>query len=237
MMAILKPINLVKKMDKKFFLFCYLMIGFVVMLLVTNIVTIKYCALGPFTLTAGAFTYPFTFLFLDLITEIFGKYYAKIVVWIGLGANIFLLGIIIFIIHLPIHAQSPISQIAFEQFFSFMPNLVISSIVAYIIAQLLDIYLFCTIKKYTGKKYLWFRNNISTFLSQVVDTLLFGFLAWIFFPSIGLGGFPIAHNMWWNITLNELSCKVIFTVFSTPLLYLGVFLINRITKNDYERCI
>ncbi len=219
-------------MNRQQHIFIILTIGFVVMFLVTNIVTVKYCAVACIAVTAGAFTYPFTFLLLDLITELYGKAYAQQAVWLGFGANILMLCCVQGVVWLPVHIHSPVNQKNFQQFFGFMPGLVLSSLVAYLLAQFLDIYLFHKVKRYTGKRLLWLRSHISTLLSQVVDTFVFGFFAWIFFPWLGLGGNAIQTSIWWTITGYELFFKMIFMWISTPMLYGSVFLIKKIGKME-----
>ena len=91
---------------------------------------------------------------------------------------------------------------------------------AYLIAQLIDIRIFHLIKKITNNKYLWLRNNLSTMLSQLIDTIIVN--------SIFLGfGMGLETNLIIQIIICNYLIKLIFAAIDTPLVYLGVFLIKK----------
>jgi uncharacterized integral membrane protein (TIGR00697 family) len=202
---------------------------FISILLLTNIITSKYIRIGNLTFTAGAITYPFTFSLLDIVTEIYGKSRAKTIIWLGLLASLFMTFIAYIANIIPIYQHSPVSQAAFSLVFGFTPGIVLGSMIAYIISQLVDIQLFELTKRLTNGKYLWFRNNLSTLVGQLIDTAIFGGIAWIIWPYTGLSQAiqPIALDTWYHITLNEYGFKVLFTLFNIPFVYLGVYLIRR----------
>ena len=205
---------------------------FVGLLILTNVITSKYIQVAHLTFTAGSLTYPFTFLLLDLITELYGKERAKLVIWLGLLASLFMTGIIYLASMIPIYAHSMITQHAFEAVFGFTPGIVVGSMVAYLAAQFLDVYLFDWFKQLTKGKYLWFRNNTSTLIAQFFDTALFAGIAWIIWPLISpvKGIQPIDGPTWYQVTINEFGLKVAFTWVSIPLVYGGVYLIRRYIK-------
>ena len=203
---------------------------FLGVLLLTNIITSKYIQVANLTFTAGAITYPFTFSILDIISEIYGNNKAKIVIWMGLWVSIFMICITYLATLLPIHAYSPIPQTAFELIFGFTPGIVLGSMVAYLSAQFIDIYLFGLIRRLTNGKHLWLRNNISTIIGQLVDTTIFSSFAWIVWPYIGLHIQPISWNTWYQITLNEYSLKVLFSFLNIPFVYLSVYWIKKHIK-------
>jgi hypothetical protein len=205
---------------------------FLGILLVTNAITTKYIKIAHFTLTAGAITYPFTFTLLDIIAEVYGSKRAKLAVWMGLIASLLMTLIVKLAILTPVYSQSIVSQQAFQLLFGFTPGILFGSMAAYLIAQLVDIYLFGWIRRLTHGRHLWFRNVASTLISQLLDTLIFGWVAWILWPSLTTNKAitPLSWDTWYQLTLNEYLFKVAFTLCSIPLVYLGVHAIRRWIK-------
>ena len=139
----------------------------------------------PFVLAIGVLPYPITFLCTDLISELFGKKRANFVVWLGLLLNLW----VIFIIWLGGALDAPISLSNGELPLSVTDGEVIvphgyefyhirkltlgataASMIAYLTAQFIDVQIFHFLKKKTNGKMLWLRNNVSTLVSQLVDT-------------------------------------------------------------------
>ncbi len=203
--------------------------AFVGVLLITNVITAKYFRLGHIVLTAGALTYPFTFSLLDIISELYDKKRAVLAIWMGLIVSIFMTAVIQLASFTPAYAYSPVSQEVFQLVFGFTPGIVVGSMVAYLTAQFTDIYLFDWGRKLTRGKHLWLRNNVSTLLGQLVDTLLFGLIAWIAWPLLGWSTSltPLSWSAWYQLMVNEYTFKVVFTLLNTPLVYLGVYVIRR----------
>lgn len=207
-----------------------LLIGlFISILLITNIITSKYIQVAGFTFTAGVITYPFTFSLLDIITEIYGQARAKIAIWMGLIASLFMILITYIATIIPIYKDSPVAQAPFQKIFGFTPGIVLGSMVAYLVSQFIDIYLFDLGRRLTHGKYLWLRNNISTLVGQLVDTMIFASIAWILWPQMGFSQEiqPITLETWYQITVNEYIVKVLFTFINIPVVYFGVYLIKR----------
>jgi queuosine precursor transporter len=205
---------------------------FLGVLLVTNAITAKYIRIAQVTLTAGAITYPFTFTLLDIIAEVYGSKRAKWAVWMGLIASLLMTLVVQLAILAPAYSQSTVSQQAFQLLFGFTPGILFGSMVAYLIAQLADIYLFGWARRLTQGKYLWFRNVASTLISQLLDTLIFGCIAWILWPLLteNKAITPLPWDTWYQLTFNEYLFKVTFTLCSVPLVYLGVNVIGRWIK-------
>lgn len=199
---------------------------FIAVLLLTNVITVKYFSLGgQFTLTAGAITYPFTFSLVDIISEHYGPKKAQLAVWMGLVGSLLMTVVLQFASQLPACAQSPVDQTTFQLIFGFTPGIVLGSMVAYLAAQFTDIYLFDWTRKRTQNKHLWLRNNVSTLISQLIDTLLFGLIAWEVGPFFVWDDAvaPLPWSAWYQIMINEYVFKVIFTILNTPLVYWGVY--------------
>lgn len=133
----------------------------------------------PFIVFVGLLPYPVTFLCGDYISEIYGRKRANQVVWVGLSLNIWVLFIMWLGGVLPPHPELgpdglPLlgdSQRTFFQLRQWTFGATIASMVAYLTAQLVDVYIFDRLKKLTKGKALWLRNKGSTLTSQLVDSI------------------------------------------------------------------
>ena len=199
---------------------------FIGMLLITHVITAKYITIANLTLTAGAITYPFTFSLLGIITEIYGTKLAKIAVWMGLIASLFMIAVIQLARMIPVYSQSIVTQHAFQVTFNFTPGIFLGSMIAYLVAQFIDIYLLAFMRKLMHGHYLWLRNASATWVSQLIDTLVFGSIAWIIWPLIlpNKAVEPLPWDTWYQLTINEYGLKMAFTLCNAPFVYLGVYL-------------
>lgn len=120
----------------------------------------------PVPLAVGVLPYPVTFLCTDFISELYGRRRANAVVWMGLFLNAWVMFIIWLGGALPGFESEPFFAIRRMAF-----GAVTASMIAYLVAQLVDVQLFHFWKQRTGGRHLWLRNNGSTLLSQLVDTV------------------------------------------------------------------
>ncbi len=176
---------------------------------------------------AGVIAYPFTFLATDLISELFGRKKAQLVVWVGFFMNFFMLLLMSINHWLPNTYGVSGGLDLFEGVYEFMIGNTIASMIAYLTAQTVDVRLFHFWKRKTGGKHLWLRNNASTTVSQLVDSTA---ILSILFLAGNLG--DNITTVWQLIILiiNSYLFKFFFALFDTPLCYLGV----RIFKRFYE---
>ena len=198
---------------------------FISLLLLTNVITSKYIQVQNFVFTAGAITYPIMLLIFNLIVEIYGKNKAKQAIVLGFLSSILMTGMLSCMHHLEIHPSSPFTKQAFEAIVGFTPGVIVSSLGAYMTAQVVDIYIFSTLKSITKGKYLWLRTNVSALISQLLDTIMFATIAWIVFPLLHNTQTlsPIGWHTWYIIIRNEYILKIIFGVLSIPIFYLSVY--------------
>jgi len=156
----------------------YYLLGalFIAALITCNLIANKFLTVDlgfySFTLSAGVLPYPITFLITDILSELYGRKRTTHVVLSGLVASIFVLFILWLGAQFPATGNSPISDVQYNEVFQKAPKVIGASMLAYIVAQLIDVRLFHFWKKITGGKKLWIRNNFSTMLSQLVDTIL-----------------------------------------------------------------
>jgi uncharacterized integral membrane protein (TIGR00697 family) len=200
---------------------------FITSLVVSNLIFQKFFYWYPFDikifgnslfeLSVGVLPYPITFLITDLISEIYGKKSANQVVITGIFASFFSMGILLIANEVPAIKNSPIDDQTFNEVFALSPIAVLASMIAYLIAQFIDIRIYHFWKNLTQGKMLWLRNNFSTFTSQFVDSLLvigllsiFGVLEWTLF---------------WGLVISSFLFKILVAALDTPLLYLfvGIF--------------
>jgi len=154
----------------------------------------RFVQLGPMALAVGVLPYPLTFLCTDLICELYGKARANFLVTVGLGLNFMILGVLLLGNSLPsVPAESmppwQILQLAapvalpngemveqsvglYQLIYATTSGAVFASMLAYIAAQYCDVQLFHFWKRVTKGKYLWVRNNFSTLMSQMVDSIM-----------------------------------------------------------------
>lgn len=201
-----------------FFSHSFITAAFSVIVVISNIISAKLFFLpvfDNFAIPAGLITYPLTFLLSDLMTELYGQAQAKKMIWTAFALSIVSLGVIEAALLLPSASQAPFEMVLGLNFW-----IVIASLVAFLLAQSIDVYLYATIKRWTGEPKLWLRNNGSTLASQVVDTAT---VNWIYlFFGLGMSYDAIA-----SIALFSYLYKAVFSVALTPLFYLLVALGKR----------
>lgn len=207
-------------------LYLRLLAFFLALLLLTNIVSVRYMWIGPLLATAGLLVYPATFLLTDIVSELYGRKRAEETVIAGLGASVWM-GIWIRLL-VGLSYDGSLDR-TYAAFFSFAPGMIIGSMCAYLAGQWLDVRLFHALKEATGGRYLWLRNNVGTIISQLVDTVVFGFIAWEVWPRLGMA-MAVSGSVWSRLVFNECIGKVLFALCDTPFLYLILYLIRRYCK-------
>ncbi len=210
-------------------IYLFLAALFITSLVVSNLIFQKFFYWYPFDatffgvrlfeLSVGILPYPITFLITDLISEIYGQKKANHVVVAGIFASFFSIGIILLASAVPAIENSPINNTLFDQVFSLSPLAVLASMLAYLAAQFIDIRIYHFWKKATQGKYLWLRNNFSTFASQIIDSItvvlllcLFGVLSW---------------DMFLGLVVSGVLFKLMVAAIDTPFLYLFVHLFKK----------
>lgn len=215
--------------EKFFLLLCGI---FFAALIMANIIGIsKFWSFFGLMVPIGIIPYPITFLATDLISELYGKERATYVVFVGFILNIFLL-IIMYFAHLfPAHEQwteiimnrNPAELETFEYVYSLMATGTIASMMAYLLAQFYDVKIFHWIKTKTKGRHLWLRNNGSTLISQMIDTVAVITLTFI--------GDVLDNNLTISSLIDIILSAYVFKLFvalsDTPFFYLGVKLYNK----------
>ncbi|MFD0863679.1 queuosine precursor transporter [Sungkyunkwania multivorans] len=211
-------------------IYLYLAALFITSLVVCNLIFQKFITWQPFgdltifgekifEISVGVLPYPITFLITDLISEIYGQKKANRVVTAGIFASVFSLLIVYTSNAIPATPWSPVQDPVFTQVFGATAIAVFASMLAYLLAQYIDVHIFHFWKRLTKGKHLWLRNNFSTFTSQFVDTFTVLFLLCTF-EKIGWERF-------YGLLLSGFLFKVLVAVTDTPLLYFFVYIFRK----------
>jgi len=149
---------------------------FIAALITCNLIANKFVTVNlgfkTFVLSAGVLPYPITFLITDILSELYGRKNTSYVVLSGFFASLLVL-LILYLGHaFPAIADSPVTDAEYQSVFQNSGRVILASMLAYLSAQFIDVRIFHYFKKLTKGKALWFRNNFSTFFSQLVDTIL-----------------------------------------------------------------
>jgi uncharacterized integral membrane protein (TIGR00697 family) len=159
----------------------------------------------------GNVTYSSIFLITDILNENHTKKDAQKAVWVGFFVLIAAM-VIMQITILFVPYESDIISEHIKEIFKFFPRIVLASLVAYLISQNHDVWFFERLKKRHERKYLWLRNNLSTFTSQLLDNLIFTLIAFVGLYSWSVLG---------QIFLTSMILKVIVAALDTPYVYLA----------------
>jgi hypothetical protein len=198
---------------------------FIAALITCNLIANKFVTVDlgfkTFRVSAGVIPYPLTFLITDLLSEIYGRKSTTVVVFAGFFASLLVL-LILYLGHFfPAIAGSPVSDEYYDVVFQNSWRVILSSMLAYLVAQFVDVRIFHLIKRKTKGRFLWLRNNFSTMFSQLVDTVLVTTV--IFF---GLESFSFISQLIFDGWL----FKVFFAAADTILIYPIVLLFRRYFK-------
>ena len=203
----------------------FFLVIFITMIVLTNIIGVKLFDIKSITLTTGLITYPLTFLITDIVCEVFGKSKASLMVLMGFFASILSLIFINLAVMLPgseVWINSSLGynsvqdmQNAYESVFTLPGFLISASMLAYLVAQLIDVRIFHYLKKITNEKKLWLRNNVSTIFSQLIDTIIVNSIFLYF-------GLNLSWDIIFKIIIASYLFKILIAIVDTPFIYIGV---------------
>ena len=181
---------------------------------------------GPFTVIVGIIPWPVVFLTTDIINEYFGKSVIKKLSYLTCGMIAY--AFIIVSIAISIKANTSITSSTatdaeFTKVFGQSRWVIVGSIVAFFVSQLIDVYVFWLIRNKTGERWIWLRTTGSTLVSQLIDSYI---VLWIgFYLPDQSGQFTLENFM--SIGFTNYSFKLIIALFLTPLIYIPHYAIDR----------
>ncbi|MGZ3694672.1 MAG: queuosine precursor transporter, partial [Bdellovibrionota bacterium] len=159
--------------SRQFRYYDFVMAAFVCVILCSNLIgASKIATVGGFTFGAGVLFFPISYIFGDVLTEVYGYARARRVVWAGFGAMIFASFMSWFVLALP-PAQGWPHQEAFNTVFGSTPRIVVGSLVAFFCGEFCNSFVLAKMKVATKGKYLWMRTIGSTIAGEAVDSLIF----------------------------------------------------------------
>ena len=168
-------------------------------------------------ISVAVFSFPFVFMTTDVIGEVYGKKTARLFVIAGA------LSIILFLAYSAVSYIAPWGSRAlwvkdsYDTIFGLSARISIASLLAYIIGEYQDVLSFFFFKKNIGSKYFWIRANLSNIWSQLLDTVIFMFVA--FYGVYSLKTLVMIIIPWWIY-------KVAMGFLFTPLSYVGIRLLK-----------
>jgi queuosine precursor transporter len=205
---------------------------FVTTLIISNIIAVKLVQIGSLVLPAAVVLFPISYIFGDILTEVYGFARARQVIWTGFLCNL-LAVIAIWVGGLLQPASfwsagsfsSPqTAQQAYQAILGFTPRLLAASFAAYLVGEFLNSVVLAKLKVRTRGRFLWLRTISSTIVGEGADSAIFITAAfWGIIPPAGLG----------QAILSQWLFKVAYETLATPLTYLIVRALKRAEQEDY----
>jgi uncharacterized integral membrane protein (TIGR00697 family) len=199
-----------------------LTIGFVVVLLISNLVGPKICRIGPLRPSAAEFLFPLIYICGDVFTEVYGYRSSRRAIWLGFFAMALLIAMGRMAVSLP-PAPEWHGQEAFASVFSVVPRFALASLVAYWAGEFTNSYTLAKLKLLTRGRWLWTRTVGSTLTGQAVDTTVL--------IAIAFAGTQ-APGMLLRMIGSAYLIKVIVEVVATPVTYVVVGWLKRSEAAD-----
>ncbi len=218
-------------MDKRIKLYTVLSSIFLTALILAEITGGKLIGLEisdglGFTLTMGVIPFPITFIVTDIINEYYGRRGIRFITFVGMAMILMALLVLQIDMLIPAAAISPVTDNSFNAVFGVSVRIIIGSLTAYLVSQLVDIYVFHLIRQRTGGKLLWLRATGSTVISQLIDSFIVLFIAF-------LGQLSVQQILLIGIT--NYVYKFGIAVGTTPLLYLIHAVVDRYLGEETAR--
>ena len=190
----------------------------IISLLLANLQGPKLTEIFGLQTSMGVILYSSIYFATDLLSERYGKLEATRAVMIGFTVSVIIIVMIsISLIYLPAKDPETASLAlsmheATATLFNFTPRFVLGSLLAYLLSQRFDVWIFHVIKEKTNGRHLWLRNNISTILSQGIDTMIYGVVVWW-----GV----VEFNTAMQLALAKYFFKILIALLDTPFIYLA----------------
>lgn len=195
---------------------------FVTSLLTANIISVKLVEISGLVFPAGVVIFPVSYIFGDILTEVYGYRRARKVIWLGFLCNLLVVLAVAAAIALP-PAGFWGGQEAFVQILGFTPRLLLASFAAYLVGEFANAFVLARLKMATAGRWLWLRTISSTVIGQGLDSMIFITIA--FWGTIPLAGLTSAVVTQWLI-------KSAYEALATPLTYLVVNALKRVEGVD-----
>ncbi|MGE5316457.1 MAG: queuosine precursor transporter [Chloroflexota bacterium] len=212
--------------SRTFRYFDVIMASFVAVLLISNLASTKILDLGPFTFDGGTLLFPLSYIFGDILTEVYGYQRARKVIWTGFGAAL-LMSLVLWVVQILPPATDWPNQQAYESLLGFVPRIVLASLIAYFGGAFSNAFILSRMKIATKGRYLWVRTIGSTLIGEGIDTVIFCFVAFYgMFPAEVLTAIIVSNYLF------KTGVEILFT----PVTYAVVNFLKRQENVDvYDR--
>jgi len=211
--------------------FDLIMAAFVAVLLCSNLIGVQKVShinlpiIGDYIYGAGVLFFPISYLFGDILTEVYGYKRSRRVIWAGFGALVFASLMAYIVTSLPAASTMSVEQQnAVNMIFGQTWRIVAASLLAFWAGEFANSFVLAKMKIFTEGKHLWMRTIGSTFAGEAVDSL-------IFYPLAFLGTWSNAQVV--SVMIGNYFIKVFWEVLATPLTYKVVAFLKRVEHEDY----
>lgn len=191
---------------------------FVTCLVVANIIAVKLVAIGGLVAPAALIIFPLSYVFGDVLTEVYGYARTRPVIWLAFGCNLLAVAAIAAGQALPPAPPFVDAQPAYERILGYAPRLLLGSFAAFLVGEFANAIVLSRMKVATGGRHLWTRTIGSTVVGQGLDTAVFDVIAF---------GGVLPGDVIFSIVLTAWALKVAYEVLVTPLTYLVVNFLKR----------
>jgi queuosine precursor transporter len=180
----------------------------------------KLFSLGPFTLSIGVIPWPVVFLSTDLINEYFGRDGVRKLTFMTIGLIIYAFVVLFLAMQVPAASFSPVTDAQFEAVFGQSLWIIVGSVTAFALSQVVDVGVFWLVRHKTGGRFLWMRATGSTVVSQFIDSIvIIGVAFWL--PG------KIKTAEFLTVAASNYSYKFLIAVGMTPFIYMAHSAIDR----------
>jgi uncharacterized integral membrane protein (TIGR00697 family) len=183
---------------------------------------------GLFTQSIGIILWPVVFLLTDLINEHYGKQGVRKLTYITVGLIVYTFVLLTIGLQIPAVGFSPVSDNDFKTVFGQSQWIIVGSIVAFLTSQLVDVYIFWMFRNKTGGKLIWLRATGSTVISQLIDTFVVQYIAFVLPGKWAFDEF--LKNASWGYCF-----KLLVAVCLIPLIYVGHYGIKKFLKEHDQK--
>jgi queuosine precursor transporter len=184
---------------------------FVAVVIISNVASTKILLLGPFTFDGGTILFPISYIFGDLLTEVYGYKASRRVIWTGFLSCLAMSAVLWIVGKLPA-APGWEFQDAYKNLLMTTPRIAIASLIAFSAGEFSNSYIMAKMKVWTKGRYLWTRTIGSTVVGEGVDTALFCVIAFVGNLPAGLLGAVILSNYIFKVGFEALATPVTYRV-------------------------
>jgi hypothetical protein len=196
---------------------------FVAIILISNVASCKILNLGWFTFDGGTILFPLSYIFGDILTEVYGYARMRKTIWLGFLCA-FLMALVFYIVGKLPPAEGWTNQVAYDAILGQTPRIVLASLLAFWCGSFVNSFILAKMKVITAGRWLWMRTIGSTVAGELVDTVIFVIVAF----AGTMGG-----QLLWALIISNYIFKTLVEVVFTPVTYKIVSFLKRSEEEDY----